>query len=152
MLIRKATDIGAGLFVILGVIALLALAFKASNVGAVSLGSTYAISANFENIGSLKVRAPVKASGVVIGRVSSIAFDTENLNAKVVLDIDEQYPLPDDTMALIMTSGLLGEQFISMEYGIEEDVIPPGGTIHQVQSAISLEKLISKFIFETSSK
>ena len=152
MLARKVTDIGVGVFILLGIAGLFFLAFKASNLGNTALGNTYQISANFENIGTLKRRAPVKISGVVIGRVSDIFFDQENLNAKVLLDIATEYQLPEDSTALIMTSGLLGEQFISLEYGIEEARIPPGGHIYQVQSAISLEKLISKFMFESSAK
>ena len=152
MLSRKTTDLGVGLFVLIGVCALLFLAFKSSNLGQSLSDNTYQIFANFDNVGTLKVRAPVKSAGVAIGRVADIRFDQENLNARVTLEISASYRLPDDTTALIMTSGLLGEQFISIEYGIETSLIPPGGKIHQVQSALSIEKLISKFLFENPSK
>lgn len=150
MLSRKTTDIGVGLFVVLGLAALLFLAVKSSNFGSTLTGNTYRIYANFTNIGTLKPRAPVKASGVAIGRVAEIGFDQDSLSARVALDINEQYQLPDDSTALIMTSGLLGEQFISIEYGIESTPIAPGGRVTQVQSALSIEKLISKFLFESS--
>ena len=118
---RKSLEFFVGLFVLAGFIALLFISMQAANLGNFSVNShTYEVSANFDNIGGLKVRAPVKSAGVVVGRVKSISFDQETFQAKVQMDIDDQFKFPVDSSANILTSGLLGEQYIGILAGGEE--------------------------------
>jgi phospholipid/cholesterol/gamma-HCH transport system substrate-binding protein len=149
---RTTIDLWVGLFVALGVAALLGLAMKVGNLTSSSIGETYSVSANFENIGGLKIRAPVKSAGVVVGRVSSIKFDSAKYEAVVSLDIDKHYNFPKDTFANIYTAGLLGEQYIGLEAGGDENVLKNGDKITQTQDAIVLEKLISQFLFNKASE
>ena len=114
---RSTMDLWVGVFVALGLGALLFLALKVGNLASFSTAETYQVSAKFANIGGLKVRAPVKGAGVVVGRVASIGFDTESYEAVAVLNIDARYQFPRDTVAKILTSGLLGEQYIGLEAG-----------------------------------
>lgn len=145
---RKTLDIWVGLFVLLGALALVFLALKAGNMSTFSFGQkTYTVEAKFDNIGSLKVRAPVKSAGVVVGRVSAIKFDDQNFQAVVVMQLDQQYQFPIDSSVKILTSGLLGEQFIGIEAGGDEKNLKDGDTIKYTQSAIVLENLISQFLY-----
>jgi phospholipid/cholesterol/gamma-HCH transport system substrate-binding protein len=145
-------DLWVGVFVAIGFAAVLFLALKVSNFSASSFASTYEITATFDNIGGLKVRGPVKSAGVVVGRVADIQFDPQTYEAKVLLRIDSQYQFPRDTFASILTSGLLGEQYIGLDAGGDERMIPPGGKVAKTQSAIVLEKLISQFLFNKASE
>ena len=149
---RKVMDLWVGVFVAIGFAAILFLALKVSNFSAAGLSSTYEITARFDNIGGLKVRGPVKSAGVVVGRVADIRFDPQTYEANVVLKLDSQYQFPRDTFASILTSGLLGEQYIGLDAGGDDQMIPPGGKITKTQSAIVLEKLISQFLFNKASE
>lgn len=144
---KNSLDLWVGLFVAIGLVALLFLALKAGNMSAFSFQKTYNVSARFDNIGGLKPRAPVKSAGVVVGRVSSIGFDDQSYQATVTLNLEERYQFPKDTSAKILTSGLLGEQYIGLEAGGDADMLAAGGKITQTQSAIVLENLISQFLF-----
>lgn len=149
---RKVMDLWVGMFVAIGFAAVLFMALKVSNFSASSFASTYEITATFDNIGGLKVRGPVKSAGVVVGRVADIQFDPQTYEAKVLLRIESQYQFPRDTFASILTSGLLGEQYIGLDAGGDERMIPPGGKLAKTQSAIVLEKLISQFLFNKASE
>ena len=144
---KTTLDIWVGLFVAIGIAALMGLAMKVGNLTSNTLGETYSVYANYENIGGLKPRAPVKSSGVVVGRIDNIKFDTKAYQAVVTLKIDKRYPFPKDTFANIYTSGLLGEQYIGLEAGGSDDLLANGGKITQTQSAIVLENLISQFLY-----
>ena len=149
---RSKNDVWVGLFVLIGLAAVLFLALKSANLLQFSWSKDYTVTAKFDNIGGLKVRGPVKSAGVVVGRVSAIRFDPQTYEAHVVLKIDSQYQFPRDTFASILTSGLLGEQYIGLDAGGDETMIPAGGTIAKTQSAIVLEKLISQFLFNKASE
>lgn len=149
---RSTLDLWVGLFVIAGIGALLVLAMKVGNMSGVSGGETYALTANFDNIGGLKPRAPVKSSGVVVGRVSGISFDNEKFNARVTMNIEKSYKFPKDTSASILTSGLLGEQYIGLEGGGDPANLNSGDRIKQTQSAVVLEKLIGQFLYSKASE
>jgi phospholipid/cholesterol/gamma-HCH transport system substrate-binding protein len=149
---RTTIDIWVGFFVAIGLGALLFLALKVGNLTSVSNGETYTLQARFDNIGGLKVRAPVKSAGVVVGRVSSIRFDPENYVALVTMQVDAQYKFPSDTFATINTSGLLGEQYIGFEVGGSENMLKSGDIIKKTQSAVVLEKLISQFMFNKAAE
>ncbi len=140
-------DLWVGLFVVAGIGALLFLALKVGNMSSVSTADSYLISAHFDNIGGLKVRAPVKSAGVVVGRVSSISFDDKTYEAEVALSIDKRYAFPKDTSAAILTSGLLGEQYIGLEAGGDSVKLKSGDRIKLTQSAVVLENLIGQFLF-----
>lgn len=149
---RERTDFWVGLFVVLGGIALVFLALRAGNMSSFSFAPTYQVHAYFDNTGGLKARAAVKSSGVVVGRVASISFDNERYQAKVVLDLDEQYSFPADSSASILTSGLLGEQFIGLTPGGDDRKLAQGGEIQYTQSAVVLEELISKFLYNSANE
>ncbi|RKP45727.1 outer membrane lipid asymmetry maintenance protein MlaD [Pararobbsia silviterrae] len=144
---KNALDFWVGVFVIVGFAALLFLALKAANLSALSFQPTYDVKLNFDNIGGLKPRAAVKSSGVVVGRVKSIGFDDKAYQAVVTLSIDKQYQFPKDSSAKILTSGLLGEQYIGLEPGGDTDMLKSGDTITMTQSAIVLENLIGQFLY-----
>lgn len=144
---RTTIDLWVGLFVMMGLGALLVLAFKVGNLGGVDISESYAVTTNFSNIGGLKVRAPVKSAGVVVGRVVDIKYDIENHEATVTLKLDKQYPFSRDTSASIMTSGLLGEQYIAIESGGDEVALKDGDKIKITQSAVVLESLIGQFLY-----
>jgi len=145
-------DAWVGIFVAIGVISLLGLAMKVGNLTSNDIRETYMVTANFENIGGLKPRAPVKGAGVVVGRVNSIVFDTKAYHAIVSIDIDKRYVFPKDTFANIYTAGLLGEQYIGLEAGGEEKNLEQGDRITQTQDAVVLEKLISQFLYSKASE
>jgi phospholipid/cholesterol/gamma-HCH transport system substrate-binding protein len=144
---KSAIDIWVGLFVTVGMLAMLFLALKVGNMSAVSFAPTYTVSARFDNIGGLKPRAPVKSAGVVVGRISTIQFDDTTYQATVTMTIEKAYQFPRDSSAKILTSGLLGEQYIGLEAGGDEQMLADGGKITQTQSAIVLENLISQFLY-----
>ena len=144
---RKSLDIWVGLFVLLGAVALMFLALKAGNMSSFSFEKTYTVSSRFDNIGGLKPRAPVKSAGVVVGRVGDISFDNEDYRALVTLQLQERYKFPKDSSAKILTSGLLGEQYVGLEPGGDEADLAAGDQIKMTQSAIVLENLISQFIY-----
>jgi len=148
---KQSLDIWVGLFVALGLLALLFLALKAGNMSAFTFEPTYQVSAKFDNIGGLKPRAPVKSAGVVVGRVAEIRFDDKSYQATVVMNFETRYQFPKDSSAKILTSGLLGEQYIGIEAGGDETMISQGGKLVQTQSAIVLENLISQFLYNKAS-
>ena len=149
---RTTIDLWVGVFVALGVAALLGLAMKVGNLTTANIGETYTVTANFENIGGLKPRAPVKSAGVVVGRVANITFDSATYEAVVSLSIDKRYPFPKDTFANIYTAGLLGEQYIGLEAGGDEVQLANGDKITQTQDAVVLEKMISQFLYSKASE
>jgi phospholipid/cholesterol/gamma-HCH transport system substrate-binding protein len=136
-----------GLFVIAGIVALLFLALKVGSTSAVSASSSYEILARFDDIGGLKPRAPVKSAGVVVGRVADIRFDNKTFDAAVTLRLDSRYAFPKDTSAAIMTSGLLGEQYVGLEAGGDSQVLKDKDQILITQSAVVLENLIGRFMY-----
>lgn len=144
---RATLDLWVGFFVAIGLAALLFLALKVGNLSSASSGETYQLQAEFDNIGGLKVRAPVKSAGVVVGRVSEVRFDAENYRAVVSMRMDKRYKFPRDTILTINTSGLLGEQYIGFEIGGDMEMLVDGSTVKKTQSAVVLEKLISQFMF-----
>jgi|SRR6218665_1951899 len=139
-------DAWVGFFVLLGGAALLFLALKAGNLLSLNFDETYQVTARFDNIGGLKARAAVKSAGVVIGRVESISFDDKSFQAKVVMNLQKNMAFPKDSSAKILTSGLLGEQYIGLEPGADEKNLVAGDKITQTQSAVVLETLIGQFI------
>lgn len=147
----KKIETLVGLFVLAGILAFLFLSLKAANLGSFSTHSGYTVQARFDNIGGLKVRAPVRSAGVVVGRVKAISFDTKTYQGLVELDIDSSVAFPKDSSAKILTSGLLGDQYIGMEPGADEVNLANGDTIQLTQSAIVLESLISQFMFSGKS-
>jgi len=147
---RDKTDFWVGIFVLLGIAALVFLALRAGNLSTFSFAPTYQIEARFDNLGGLKVRAPVKSSGVVVGRVAAIQFDNQRFQAVVTLELEAPYTFPIDTSASILTSGLLGEQFIGLTPGGDEQDLKQGGRIQYTQSAVVLEDLISKFLYNSA--
>ena len=144
---RKSLDIWVGLFVLLGALAVMFLALKVGNMSSISFGPSYTVIARFDNIGGLKPRAPVKSAGVVVGRVESIAFNDKTFQAQVTLRLQGEVQFPKDSSAKILTSGLLGEQYIGIEPGGDEKNFAEGDRIKSTQSAIVLENLISQFLF-----
>jgi phospholipid/cholesterol/gamma-HCH transport system substrate-binding protein len=144
---RKSLDIWVGLFVLLGALAVMFLALKVGNMSSISFGPSYTVIARFDNIGGLKPRAPVKSAGVVVGRVESIAFNDKTFQAQVTLRLQGEVQFPKDSSAKILTSGLLGEQYIGIEPGGDDKNFTEGDRIKSTQSAIVLENLISQFLF-----
>ena len=144
---RATLDLWVGFFVAIGLAALLFLALKVGNLASTSVGETYRLQAEFDNIGGLKVRAPVKSAGVVVGRVSEVRFDTESYKAVVSMQVDKRYQFPRDTILTINTSGILGEQYIGFEVGGDTEMFKDGAMVKKTQSAVVLEKLISQFMY-----
>ena len=144
---RTTIDLWFGAFVIAGFAALLVLALKAGNLGAERPSSTYRVQARFDNIGGLKVRAPVRSSGVLVGRVAEIHFDNERFQASVTLALDSRYAFPKDTSASVLTSGLLGEQYVGLDAGGDDKKLAEGDRVAITQSAVVLERLIGQFLF-----
>ncbi len=144
---RRSIDTLVGLFVVLGFAAVFFLALKAGNLATFSVSETYEVRARFDNIGGLKVRAPVKSAGVVVGRVTAIGFDDQSFRADVRLAIDARIRFPKDSSAKILTSGLLGEQYIGLEAGGDTKNLAGGDVIKLTQSAVVLENLIGQFLY-----
>ena len=149
---RSTIDLWVGIFVAAGLGALLFLALKVGNLASFSTAQTYQVQAMFANIGGLKVRAPVKSAGVVVGRVAEIRFDNESYEAVATLRIDASYQFPRDTAAKILTSGLLGEQYIGLEAGGNPAMLKDGDRLRITQSAVVLENLISQFLFSKAAE
>lgn len=149
---RSMLDLWVGLFVCAGIGALLILALKVGNMSGIGGEDTYRIYARFDNIGGLKARAPVKSAGVVVGRVDDVSFDNERFLAKVTMSIASQYKFPKDTTASVLTSGLLGEQYIGLEGGGDTQMLGNGDSIQLTQSAVVLEKLIGQFLYSKAAE
>ena len=144
---RSKNDVWVGLFVLIGAAALLFLALQSANLLSLNFQKTYSVSARFDNIGGLKPQTAVKSAGVVVGRVESITFDDKNFQASVTLALQSRYSFPKDSSLKILTSGLLGEQYIGIEAGAEEKNLQAGDTITATQSAVVLENLIGQFLY-----
>jgi phospholipid/cholesterol/gamma-HCH transport system substrate-binding protein len=144
---KKSIEVMVGLFVLLGIGALLFLALKAANLASFGQHEGYVVRARFDNIGGLKPRAPVRSAGVTVGRVKTISLDPKSYQGVVRLEIDNHVKFPKDTSAKILTAGLLGDQYIGLEPGYDEKELVAGDTITQTQSAVVLENLIGQLIF-----
>jgi phospholipid/cholesterol/gamma-HCH transport system substrate-binding protein len=149
---RSMIDLWVGIFVAIGFGALLFLALKVGNLATFSSSQTYQVQAKFANIGGLKVRGPVKSAGVVVGRVADIRFDNESYEAVVSMTIDQSYQFPRDTTAKILTSGILGEQYVGLEAGGDGVMLKHGDRVRLTQSAVVLENLISQFLFNKAAE
>jgi phospholipid/cholesterol/gamma-HCH transport system substrate-binding protein len=148
---RNTIDLWVGIFVAIGLAAILFLALKVGNL--VSFGATpgYRLDAKFDNIGGLKQRAPVKAAGIVVGRVEGVKLDPTTYQAVVTMKIDNGYQFTADTIASILTSGLLGEVYIGLDVGGDTKMLSDNGVIMKTQSAVVLEKLIGQFLYDKAS-
>ena len=149
---RSKNDVWVGLFVLLGALAVLFLALKSANLLQWNFSHDYQVSAKFDNIGGLKTGAAVKSAGVVVGRVESVTFDDKTFQANVVLDLQARYAFPKDSSLKILTSGLLGEQYIGIEPGGDTKNMAAGDVVTQTQSAVVLENLISQFLFSKAAE
>ncbi|MEO6293265.1 MAG: outer membrane lipid asymmetry maintenance protein MlaD [Burkholderiaceae bacterium] len=149
---RSKNDIWVGLFVLLGAAAVLFLALQSANLLNLNWSSNYRVTAQFDNIGGLKPKAALKSAGVVVGRVESITFDDKSFRARVTLAIESRYAFPKDSSLKILTSGLLGEQYIGIEPGAEEKLLANGDKLSATQSAIVLENLIGQFLYSKASE
>ena len=149
---RSTNDIWVGLFVLIGGAALLFLALQSANLLSLSFQQTYRVTARFDNIGGLKRQAAVKSAGVVVGRVESIVFDDKSYQARVTLALETRYQFPKDSSLKILTSGLLGEQYIGVEAGSDEKNLAAGDTIGSTQSAVVLENLIGQFLYNKAAE
>ena len=149
---RSKNDLWVGLFVMIGLAALVFLALQAANLLSLNFQSTYRITAQFDNIGGLKPKAAVRSGGVVVGRVAGISFDDERYQARIDLDMDARFKFPKDSSLKILTSGLLGEQYIGVEAGAAEDNLAAGDNVTSTQSAVVLENLISQFLFSKAAE
>ena len=144
---RSTIDLWVGIFVVMGVFALGFLSLKVANLGSSNSGETYSVTAHFQNIGGLSVRAPVRSAGVNVGRVTDIKLDKDKYDALVTMKIDKNIQFPKDSNVSILTSGILGENYIGIEPGGDEKMLAQGDNIKMTQSAVVLEKLISQFLF-----
>jgi phospholipid/cholesterol/gamma-HCH transport system substrate-binding protein len=144
---KRSIETLVGLFVLLGLVALLFVALKAANLSSFGSQDSYTLSARFDNIGGLKTRAPVRAAGVVVGRVTAISLDPKTFQGVVTLSIERPFQFPKDSSAKILTAGLLGDQYVGLEAGGEVDNLAPGAVVKQTQSAVVLENLIGQFLF-----
>lgn len=144
---RSKIDLWVGLFVVIGAAAMLFLAMKSANLLTLNFDKSYPVVAKFDNIGGLKSRAAVKSAGVIVGRVESITFDDKSYQASVNLAMESRYVFPKDSSLKILTSGLLGEQYIGVEAGADEKNLAAGDVVKQTQSAVVLESLISQFLY-----
>lgn len=148
---RSKNDLWVGLFVLLGALAILFLALQSANLLNLSFQSRYRVTALFDNIGGLKPQAAVKSAGVVVGRVDGIVFDDTSFQARVTLALENRYAFPKDSSIKILTSGLLGEQYIGIEAGADDKNLGAGDTIASTQSAVVLENLIGQFLYGKAS-
>lgn len=149
---RNKNDVWVGLFVLIGAAALVFLALQAANLLTLSFQPTYRLNARFDNIGGLKPKAAVKSAGVVVGRVESITFDDKTFRASVTLALESRYQFPKDSSLKILTSGLLGEQYIGIEAGADDKNLAGGDTITSTQSAVVLENLIGQFLYNKAAE
>jgi phospholipid/cholesterol/gamma-HCH transport system substrate-binding protein len=144
---RTTVDLWVGIFVVAGIAALVMLAMKVGNLSTYNVSETYQVHAYFSNIGGLKPKASIKSAGVLVGRVTEITLDTERYEAKVILSLDKRYQFPKDTFANILTAGLLGEQYIGLMPGGDEEMLKDGEQLKKTQSAMVLEDLIGQFLY-----
>ena len=144
---RSKNDVWVGLFVLIGTAAILFLALQAANLLNLSFQTSYRVDARFDNIGGLKPKSAVRSSGVVVGRVETITFDDKTFQARVTLALENRYAFPKDSSLKILTSGLLGDQYIGIEAGADEKILATGDTISSTQSAVVLENLIGQFLY-----
>ncbi len=149
---RTTLDLWVGMFVVAGIAALVMLAMKVGNLGTYNVSETYQVHAYFSNIGGLKPKASIRSAGVLVGRVTTITLDTERYEAHVVMNVDKRYQFPKDTFANILTSGLLGEQYIGLMPGGDTEMLKDGEKLKQTQSAMVLEDLISKFMYSKAAE
>jgi phospholipid/cholesterol/gamma-HCH transport system substrate-binding protein len=144
---KRESETLVGLFVLVGILAIVFLALKAANLVSFSFDSTYTLLARFDNVGGLKAQAPVKSAGVTVGRIASISFDNRTFQGLVTMNIDRQYSFPVDSSAKILTAGLLGDNYLGIDPGGDDKNLQPGDTIKMVQSAVVLENLIGQFLY-----
>lgn len=144
---RSKNDVWVGLFVLIGAVAVLFMALQSANLLTLSFQKTYSVVAKFDNIGGLKPKAAVKSAGVVVGRVDQISFDDKTFQAQVTLALETRYIFPKDSSLKILTSGLLGDQYLGIEAGADDKNLGPGDVIFSTQSAVVLENLISQFLY-----
>jgi phospholipid/cholesterol/gamma-HCH transport system substrate-binding protein len=144
---RSKNDVWVGLFVLIGALAILFLALQSANLLSLSFQKTYQVTAKFDNIGGLKPKAAVRSAGVVVGRVEKITFDDKSFRAQVVLSMENRYAFPKDSALKILTSGLLGEQYLGLEPGADDKLLAAGDVVGNTQSAVVLENLISQFLY-----
>jgi phospholipid/cholesterol/gamma-HCH transport system substrate-binding protein len=149
---RKSVETLVGLFVLLGLLAIVFLALKAANLASFRIGETYALTAKFDNIGGLKVRAPVKSAGVTVGRVTTIALDPNSYQGLVTMEIEAGLQFPADTSAKILTAGLLGDQYVGLQPGGSDQNLKAGDIIKMTQSAVLLENLIGQFLYNKAAE
>lgn len=149
---RKGIETLVGLFVLLGLLAIVFLALKAANLASFRLGNTYVVTARFDNIGGLKVRAPVKSAGVTVGRVTGIALDTTTYQGTVTIELEQGVQFPADTSAKILTAGLLGDQYIGLNPGGSDQNLKAGDQIKMTQSAVVLENLIGQLLYSKAAE
>jgi phospholipid/cholesterol/gamma-HCH transport system substrate-binding protein len=143
---KKSIETLVGLFVLLGIAALVFLALKAANLASFSSGETYTLQARFDNIGGLKPRAPVRSAGVVVGRVTKITLDLKTYQGLVTMEMSKGFEFPKDSSAKILTAGLLGDQYIGIDPGSDDKTFVAGDVVKQTQSAIVLENLIGQML------
>ena len=148
----KTVEIMVGVFVVAGMAALFMLAMKVSNISTLNDNNGYEVTAYFDNVGGLKVRSPVTASGVNVGRVAAIRYDDKLFEALVTLKLDHNYHLPVDSSASIFTSGLLGEQYVGLEPGGAMEDLKNGDRIKITQSALILEQIIGRVLFSKAAE
>ena len=144
---RKTVDLWVGIFVTAGLVGLLVLALKVGNASSISVSDGYTIIAEFDNVGGLRARAPVRSAGVLVGRVEMVGFDNETLRAKVLMRVDKRYEFPKDSSVSILTAGLLGDQFIGIDGGGDIELLQDGDRVKLTQSAMVLEKVIGQFLY-----
>lgn len=149
---RSKNDVWVGLFVLIGAVAILFLALQAANLLTLSFQKSYSLDAKFDNVGGLKPKAAVRSAGVVVGRVEKISFDDKSFQARVTLAIESRYLFPKDSSLKILTSGLLGEQYLGLEPGADDKTLGAGDIISSTQSAMVLESLISQFLFSKAAE
>lgn len=149
---RTTLDLWVGAFVVAGIAALVVLAMKVGNLSTYNVSETYQLHAYFTNIGGLKPKASIKSAGVLVGRVTEIKLDTQRYEAEVTMSIDKRYQFPKDTFANILTSGLLGEQYIGLLPGADDKMLKDGDEMKQTQSAMVLEDLIGKFMYDKAAE
>ena len=143
---KKGIETLVGLFVLMGMLALVFLALQAANLGSLGGGDSYKLQARFDNVGGLKPHAPVRSAGVTVGRVTAITLDGKTFQGVVTVDIDRKFQFPKDTSAKILTAGLLGDQYVGLEPGGDDKNLAAGDTVAQTQSAVVLENLIGQFL------
>ena len=149
---RSNNDVWVGLFVLVGALAILFLALQSANLLSLNFEKTYAVTAKFDNIGGLKPKAAVKSAGVVVGRVDNIVFDDKSYQARVTLALETRYVFPKDSSLKILTSGLLGDQYLGIEAGADDKNLAAGDVIGSTQSAVVLENLISQFLYSKAAE